>query len=93
MAHHLRGCAHARLGEPLSAVEDFGKAIALEPDDISSLRNRAILYKETREPEKAVRAYDEVLRLKPDDPTVRRERQEAVEEIADAEETQERPHT
>ena len=93
MARHLRGCAHAQLGEPLRAVEDFGRAIALDPDDISSLRNRAILYRETGEPEKAVRDYDEVLRLDPDDSSSGGRGRKAVEEIENAEETQKRPHT
>ena len=74
MAHHLRGCANAALGDSRLAVEDFGRAIALDPDDIGSLRNRAILYREVGKPEKAVRDYDEVLRLDPDDPSVRRHR-------------------
>ena len=63
-------------------MEDFGRAIALEPDNIESLRNRAILYRELGEPDKAVRDYDEIIRLEPNDTSVREERQQAVAEAA-----------
>ena len=71
---------HAELGEPEKAVEDFGKAIALDPDNIESLRYRAVLYRELGEPEKAVRDYDEIIRLGPGDPSVSQEKQTAVRE-------------
>ena len=80
MAYHMRGCAHAELEEVSEGPGDFGRAIALDPEDIDSLRNRAIMYLELGEPEKAVRDYDEVIRLDPDDPSVREERQQALEE-------------
>ena len=76
----MRGCAHAELGNPRLAIEDFGRAIALDPDNVESLRNRAILYQDLGEPEQAVRDYDEVIRLDPDDLSARRDRQTAVEE-------------
>ena len=58
-------------------MEDFGRAVALDPEDIDSLRNRAVMYLELGEPDKAVRDYDEVIRLDPDDLSVREERQQA----------------
>ena len=80
MAYYTRGCAHAELGEPHRAVEDLRRAIALDPDNIESLRNRAMLYRNLGEPDKAVRDYDEIIRLNPDDPIVRQDRQLAVEQ-------------
>ncbi len=80
MAYHMRGCAHAELDAFQKALEDFGRAIALDPEDIDSLRNRAVMYLELGEPEKAVQDYDEVIRLDPDDLSVREERQRALEE-------------
>ena len=80
MAYHMRGCAHAELDEFQKALEDFGRAIALDPEDVESLRNRAIMYLELGEPEKAVQDYDDILRLEPDYPSVIEERQQALEE-------------
>ena len=61
-------------------MEDFGRVIVLDPDNIESLRNRAVLYLDLGEPDKAVRDYDEVIRLDPNDTSVREERQQALEE-------------
>ena len=61
-------------------MEDFGRAIALDPDNVESLRKRAIIYRELGEPERAVRDYDEIIRLEPNDPSVREERELAVAE-------------
>ena len=65
MAYYTRGCAHAEMDELQEALEDFGQAIALDPDNIESLRNRASLYRDLGEPDKAVRDYDEIIRLEP----------------------------
>ena len=60
--------------------DDFGRAIALDPDSIDSLRNRANLYRNLGEPDKAVRDHDEIIRLDPGDPSVRQDRQTALEQ-------------
>ena len=80
MAYYTRGCAQTELGEPQREVEDFGRAIALDPDNIESLRNRAILNRSLGELDKAVQDYDEIIHLEPDDPSVRSDRQLAVEQ-------------
>ena len=59
---------------------DFGRAIALDPDNIDSLRNRANLYRNLGEPDEAVRDYDEIICLDPSDPSVRQDRQAALEQ-------------
>ena len=61
-------------------MEDFGRSIALNPDNTEALRNRAILYCELGEADKAVKDYDEIIRLEPDDPSVLHDRQLAVEQ-------------
>ena len=61
-------------------MEDFGRAIALDPENVESLRKRAMLYRDLGEPDKAVRDYDEIIRLDPSDASVREERQLAVAE-------------
>ena len=62
-------------------MEDFGQAIALDPENVESRRHRAILYRDLGEPEKAVRDYDEIIRLDPEDLSVREERRQAMEEL------------
>ena len=61
-------------------MEDFGRAIALDPENVESRRKRAMLYRDLGEPERAVRDYDEIIRLDPDDQSVREERELAVKE-------------
>ena len=61
------------------AIEDFSRAIAMDPENVESLRNRAVLYCELDEPERAVRDYDAIIRLEPDDLSIREERQQALE--------------
>ena len=51
----MRGCAHWQLGEPLRAVEDFGRAIALDPDDQSARRDRQEAIEETANAEERER--------------------------------------
>ena len=80
MAYYMRGCARVDAGETEMAIEDFSRAIALDPENVESLRNRALLYCELGEPDRAVRDYDAIIRLEPEDPTVREERQLALEQ-------------
>ena len=61
-------------------MEDFGRAIALDPENVESRRKRAALYRDLGEPDRAVRDYDEIIRLEPNDPSVREERELAVAE-------------
>ena len=61
-------------------MEDFGQAIALDPENVEALRHRATLYRELGEPDKTVRDYDEIIRLEPGDPSVREQRRLALEQ-------------
>ena len=61
-------------------MQDFGRAITLDPENVESLRQRAILYRELGEPDQAVRDYDQIIRLEPGDPSVRQERKLTVKE-------------
>ena len=42
------------MDQPRNSAEDFGRAIARDPEDIESLLNRAILYRDLGEADKAV---------------------------------------
>ena len=65
MAYQGRGCAYFSIGEPGRAVEDFGRAIALDPNDVQSLRNRAMAYINLGNPEKAIVDRDRLNELAP----------------------------
>ncbi len=80
MAHHLRGCVYAELGERDLAVRNFSRVIALDPEDAASLRHRAAMCGELSQPEQAVRDYDGVRRPEPGDLSPREERRLAVAE-------------
>ena len=80
MAYHMRGCAQAQLGQPRRAVEDLGRAIALEPANVEARRHRALVYRRLGEPDQAVRDYDEILRRFPGNPSIREERRLAMEQ-------------
>ena len=61
-------------------MEDFGRAIALDPENVEALRHRATLYRELGEPDKAVRDYDAIIRRFPGDLSTRAQRQLALEQ-------------
>ena len=48
------GCAHVGLDELQKALEDFSQTITLDPENIESLRNWAILHRDLGKPDKAV---------------------------------------
>ena len=79
-AYHARGYAYAEMGARHLAVEDFGRAVALNPEDVDSRRNRAALNRELGQPEKAIADYDEIIRLRPGDSWTIQARRRAVEE-------------
>ena len=76
----MRGCAHVQVGWLERAVADFGRSIELDPENVESRRNRAILYQELGEPGKAVADYDEIIRLEPGDTSAIEERRQAIAE-------------
>ncbi len=62
------------------ALEDFGRVIALDPEDAVLLRHRAAMCGESSRPEQAVRDYDGVRRTEPGDLSAREERRLTVAE-------------
>jgi len=53
LAYNNRGVAYAKLGEHNRAIEDFNKAIKLNPDDAEAYGNRGLAYAELGEHDRA----------------------------------------
>jgi len=65
----LRAMAHRRLGDWATAVEELDKALELDPDNITYLRQQMINYQFLREYEHADQLLDRILDVYPDDGT------------------------
>jgi len=64
-AYSNRGIAYAKLNKYERAIEDFSKAIALNPDDAEAYYNRGIAYAKLNKYERAIKDYDETIKLNP----------------------------
>src|ERR1041384_3006440 len=65
--HTNRGVRFARDKQYDKAVEEFTKAIELQPNDAKNYRNRAQAYRLNNQPDKAVADYSKLIELAPDD--------------------------
>ena len=61
-------------------MEDFGRAIALDSDNVEAQRHRAMVYLGLGEPDEAVADCDEILRRFPGNPSIKKERRLAQEQ-------------
>ena len=61
MAYNNRGAAYAVLGQYATALEDYDKAIQLDPDDTMAYYNRGVAYKELGRYHRAIEDYDRVI--------------------------------
>ena len=68
LAHFNRGLAYCREGWFEKAVEDFGEAVRLEPEDLDALYNRGLAHSENPDSslEQAIKDFSEVIRLQPE---------------------------
>lgn len=62
-----RGAARMVRGDTSNALADINQAIKLAPDNPDFLRQRAMLYGQTRQPLRALEDIDRLLKIKPDD--------------------------
>ena len=61
MAYNNRGAAYAVLGQYQLAIEDYDKAIQLDPEDAMAYYNRGVAYKELGRYHRAIEDYDRVI--------------------------------
>ena len=64
-AYSNRGIAYAKLNKYERAIEDFSKAIALNPDDAEAYYNRGIAYAKLNKHERAIEDYGKAIALNP----------------------------
>ena len=64
-AYILRGVAYDSIGEYGRAIQDFDKAIELEPNDAETYCNRGNAYTNKGEYDRAIQDYDKVIELEP----------------------------
>lgn len=65
---HVRlGATYVKLGQPDRAIEEFEKALQLDPDHVDALRWVAMLHTSHGELDEAVAVYERLLNAQPDD--------------------------
>ena len=64
-AYSNRGIAYAKLNKHEQAIEDFSKAIALNPNLAEAYSNRGLTYAELNKHERAIEDYDRTIELNP----------------------------
>jgi len=64
-SYNNRGIAYAKLNKYEQAIEDFSKAIELDPDFAEAYNNRGLSYAELNEHEQAIKDYDKAIELNP----------------------------
>jgi len=62
---YTRGYAYAELKEFERAIEDFSKAIELDPNDAEAYYNRGLAYAKLGKYEQAIKDYDKAIELNP----------------------------
>ena len=63
--HNLLGQAQYRLGEPMEAIKNFDRAIALDADFADAHGNRANILVDAGFPDEALKSFDRALALNP----------------------------
>lgn len=65
-AFYNRGIAYRHKGQNDRAIQDYDRAIRLNPDDAEAFNNRAVAYFDNFQYDRAIQDYDQAIRLKPD---------------------------
>ena len=64
-AYYNRGVAFYRVGQMDRAIEDYSKAIALDPSYSKAYANRGFVFEKIAQPDKAIADYDRAIVLNP----------------------------
>ena len=81
-----RGVTLNELGEAQKAIEEFDKALALEPNSIEALYNKGNALSESGRIEEALAAYDKTLAMQPNFPDGHNNRGRALQQLGRLEE-------
>lgn len=73
-AYNNRGFSYEELGRYAEAIDDYGKAIAIDPDFALAFANRGGTYRHIGNLEAALADFSEVIRLKPENDQILRYR-------------------
>jgi protein O-mannosyl-transferase len=66
IAYNCRGVAHERLGNHGQAIEDYGRAIEINPGYAEAYNNRGIAFKRLGNHKQAIENYDRAIEIKQD---------------------------
>ena len=61
----IRGDSYAEEGQHEQAIQDFGEAIRLDPQNAGAYHNRGVAYARLGQYEQAIQDFDEAIRLDP----------------------------
>jgi tetratricopeptide (TPR) repeat protein len=67
--HFIAGFAYSDLQDYERALEDYGRAIALNPEDATAYNNRGLAYSDLQDYERALEDYGRAIALNPEDAT------------------------
>lgn len=67
VAYYSRGIAYGEKNEYDTAIEDYNKAIQLNPNFAEAYNNRGYAYHKKGEIDRAIEDYDKAIQIKPDD--------------------------
>jgi tetratricopeptide (TPR) repeat protein len=84
-AYSNRGSVYADLKQPEKAIEDCGKALALNPNNAEAYRNRGNTYASLNQYEKAIEDYGKALALNPNHEGIYSNRGNAYAELKEYE--------
>ena len=65
--HVNRGVTYNELGESRKAIQEYDKAIQLDPKDARAYNNRGAAYRKLGEHQRAIHDYDKAIQLDPND--------------------------
>ena len=87
-AYNGRGMAYGSMDEDDKAIADFGRAIAIDPNNADVYHNRGFTYSVLGEYAKAIADYDRAIAIDPNDADVYNSRASAHEALGNTSQAQ-----